>query len=333
MTHNVGINPGYGLTKAVGDHRSAIFPSQIAPARDVKHHAGITENGHELVIRMNGQEWFVGDYAEFQNSSQLITLRARHRDRTIHSLLTLAALHRLGIANGDVSITTGLPVKWFRKDKDEVIDWLRGDHHIEINGRSAVYNVTEVNVMPESYGALYRLLVNENGILTDPFHLRTKEIAWFDIGTHTTNFIWTDRTHYIEDKSDSVGVGMADIIEHIIERVLEIHDHELSYRKAEAIERGDAACEIKGQTYNIDPIIAEARAAIAKVIVTEARNLWDDAADASRVVGYGGGMHGLSSYIKRAYDHLHILDHPHFANAEGFYRFALLKARNKAEGA
>jgi plasmid segregation protein ParM len=275
---------------------------------------------------MNGQAWFVGAYAEFQNSSQLITLRARHRDATIHTLLTLAALHQLGITGGEVSITTGLPVKWFHKDKDAVIDWLRGAHHVEINGRPTAYHVTEVNVMPESYGALYRLLVNENGILTDPFDLRTKEIAWFDIGTHTTNFIWTDRTHYIEDKSDSVSVGMADIIEHIIERVLEVHDHELSYRKAEAIERGAAACEIKGRAYDIAPIIAEARAAIAKVIVTEALNLWDDAADAARVIGFGGGMNALRSYIQHAYDHLHILEDPQFANAEGFYRFALLRA-------
>jgi plasmid segregation protein ParM len=110
MNSVIGLDIGYGYTKAVGSNGIATLPSVIGPAVTIKYHDDLADNGRGLTLEAGGKAWFVGQQARLQ-SPFTICPRARERDPEVVRLLALAALHQVHATGDTVRMVTGLPVE------------------------------------------------------------------------------------------------------------------------------------------------------------------------------------------------------------------------------
>lgn len=323
MSTCIGLDIGYGYTKAVtGNGHQTTFPSVLGPAVDVKYDSDLSSNGHDLEIRYDHQTWFVGQHANLQSPFTL-SPRARERDPAILRLLTFGALHRLDVTAGPLGLMTGLPVAWY-PDREALIQTLTGVHNVVINGETTEFEITQVAVVPQPFGSLFRVLLNPAGVLIDTEDLSEARVGIIDIGTHTTDYALVDGLRYVEPKSGSIPVAMARVYELVQRAVVQRHDLDLSPTDTEAaIRRGYV--QVYDQQQDVEDIVAEASGIVAQEILGEAATLWGSGRDLATVLVTGGGGIALLEKVKLKYPHARLLCEPQTANAEGFYRYALRK--------
>ena len=67
MNSVIGLDIGYGYTKAVSNTGIATLPSVIGPAVTIKYHGDLAGNGRGLTLETDGKAWFVGQQARLQS--------------------------------------------------------------------------------------------------------------------------------------------------------------------------------------------------------------------------------------------------------------------------
>lgn len=322
MNTIIGIDIGYGYTKAVSAGRSVTQPSLIGPAVTVKYHSDLISNGHGLRLDFPGQAWFLGELARLQ-SPFTISPRARERDPELLRVLLCGACYELGVLGGAVRIVTGLPVSWYA-DRAALVQAIAGRYAFAVNGQPVTLDLADVLVIPQPFGALFRVLLNPAGVLVDEERLARERVAVLDIGTHTTDYAFADQLRYIEPKSGSTPVAMARVYELVRRAIAEEHNLDLNLPEVEeAVRRGYVT--LYGQRYPLGDLATSALDAVAQEILGEARTLWGDGRDLAAVLVTGGGGLTLLERIKAVYPHARLVPNPQAANAEGFYRYALRK--------
>ena len=322
MNSVIGLDIGYGYTKAVSNTGIATLPSVIGPAVTIKYHDDLAGNGRGLTLEANGKAWFVGQQARLQ-SPFTISPRARERDPEVVRLLALAAICQMH-ANGDtVRMVSGLPVEWYA-DRDKLVRTLTGFHNFTANGQHQVINIAGVLVVPQPFGSLFRALLSPAGVLTDPDGLSGGRVAVLDIGMHTTDYALADALHYVEPRSGSIPVAMARVYELVRRGVTERHSLTLSLQDAEDAARAGYVTAY-GRREPVADLVAGALEGVTQEILGEAVTLWGDGRDLLAVLVTGGGGPALLERIRAVYPHARLAPNPQTANAEGFYRYALRK--------
>ena len=100
---------------------------------------------------------------------------------------------------------------------------------ILLEGRRLAVDVAEVLVVPQPFGALLSLLLDEQGkLITDTLDLVEGRVAVIDFGTFTTDLILVEGLEYIEARSSSIEVGVSTVLE-MIRKVL-LDDYRVSYQ-------------------------------------------------------------------------------------------------------
>ena len=156
----LGLDIGYGITKAVTDDKIIAFPSVMGHAREIKFQQD------EIASRHPGDQisddegtWFVGDLALTQlPPGEILRLRGRTAneatmDNAFRLRLAKVAIGKLmqGLWNRDIAhlrIATGLPTDHMR-DAAELKGALLGQHLIRTDTAEVVANVAGVMVMPQ----------------------------------------------------------------------------------------------------------------------------------------------------------------------------------------
>ncbi len=322
MNTVIGLDIGYGYTKAVSKDGIATLPSVIGPAVTIKYHDDLAGNGRDLTLEANGKAWFVGQQARLQ-SPFAISPRARERDPEIVRLLALAALHQVNAGSDTVRLVTGLPVEWYA-DRDKLVRSLTGFHTFAANGQRQAINIASVLVVPQPFGSLFRALLSPTGVLADPDGLAGGRVAVLDIGMHTTDYALADALRYVEPRSGSIPVAMARVYELVRRGITERHSLTLSLQDAEDAARAGQVA-VYGRREPVADLVANALEGVTQEILGEAVTLWGDGRDLLAVLVTGGGGPALLERIRTVYPHARLAPNPQTANAEGFYRYALRK--------
>ncbi|MEW5899819.1 MAG: ParM/StbA family protein, partial [Bacillota bacterium] len=181
----ISIDLGYGYTKGVSEKKKVIFPSVVAPARDLVL-ADLSQNGigHQVEIRtLSGRtkKYFIGELA-IREGGQVATFtleRQKHMHPN-HDVLILAAARLLG-AKAGATLVTGLPVAYYRTQKDELARHLMGLHaDVSMDGSPFTrISYGKVVVYPQGAGAL----------LTAPELPPSGLVCLVDVGYKTTDFV------------------------------------------------------------------------------------------------------------------------------------------------
>ncbi len=299
-----GIDIGFGFTKATNGNRSLVFKSILGEATDIQFKGGILTDGsvdENIQIELDGRSYFVGEMAERQSSVRSFTLDQSQFFSTYAKPLALAAAARLVGSYMPIGLVTGLPIGYYREYKEAVIKLLLGDHKVIITNGSGkreekVIKVSEVKVIPQPFGSLFNLMMNDLGELGDKKYVHEK-IGIIDIGFKTSDFTVADRMRYSERGSRTTDTGISKGFGMIAGKLREKSNVNVEiYRLYEAVERG--FIKIKGKEYDLKAPTEVVFSQLAAVIADEVDRLWSDDWDIDTIVITGGGGAALGKYLQ-----------------------------------
>lgn len=242
----IAIDIGFGFTKATDGNRFLVFKSILGEATDMQFKGGILGDAppdENIQIDVDGKSYFVGEMAERQSNVRFFTLDQSQFFSSYAKQLALSAAARLVGSYMPVGLVTGLPIGYFREYKDELVKILQGDHKVVVNSiggkrEEKVIKISEVKVIPQPFGSLFNLMMDDLGELSDKRYVREK-VGIIDIGFKTSDFTVSDRMRYSERGSRTTDSGIARALNVIAGKLREKSNVNVEiYRLFDAIERG-----------------------------------------------------------------------------------------------
>jgi plasmid segregation protein ParM len=308
--------------------KQVCFESRVAPAEFIRFQADLgaqVETGGLTLHDPVEGPLFVGELASKQGRPSAVR-SPRDRNRvtdpiTTHLADAAFAMLLPGVDGARVRLVTGLPVSFYR-DANQLTQHLLGAHNILLDGRSLTVEVEDVLVVPQPFGALLTLILDERGMmLTSALDLIEGRVGVLDIGTFTTDLILVESLEYIEARSSSIEVGVATAIE-MVRKVL-LDDYRVSYEPHEleqALRRGWLV--IDGKKEKLNGLASKRLDPIARSIEAQARTLWNVSTLSALVLARGGSL-ALRPWLEPRFQQAIYAPDAAMANAAGFLRYGL----------
>lgn len=292
--HILGIDIGFGFTKATNGRETRVIKSVLGEPADIQFREALLDvdaSGHRHIETEDGA-WFVGELAEAQSRGRTFTLEQDELISGFVRTLTLAACAELVPDAAPVRLVTGLPISDYRKHKDRVVELLQKRHEfsmVDRHGRrhAHVVNIERVRVIPQPFGTLFQRLLNDVGKATDR-RLAGEKVGIIDIGFRTADYTISDRTRYSQRGSQSTDAGIAKAFKGIAAALQDKSSVNVElYRLYDAVARG--SIKIRGRTFDLEKITEHALGRLAHTIATEVNQLWADDWDIDAIMITGGG--------------------------------------------
>lgn len=322
-----GNDIGYDGQKVVGPFGQFYLPSAVGTVNKARF--SLTDKSDDIILDAGEGQRMVGEAAVRQSR-----FLSRKEDRgwitsSEYRYLMCAGFSEMSAASRvDLDIVTGLPVAFYKRDKEQLREVFLGEHRFVREGRSAqVFRVRTCRVIPQPFGTIFNETIDEKGILQNN-KFSTRNIGIIDIGGKTTNLLSVDRLEEISDDTASVNQGAWDavrafrsFIETQYPGLEDLKDHQI----IQAIIKKNQPYydKVLDLTGPVDAILRP----MAEAIISEAGNLWNSGALLNCILITGGGALLLGHYIKRQFPHSVIIEDPVYANARGYYNFGLFSAR------
>ena len=329
----VGLDIGYGVTKALTDTASVLFPSVWGHAREIKFQAAnLSEKYPGEQLTDDDGDWFIGDLA----LSQLpVAEQLRLRGRTAHhdsqgNLLRLrlakAALGKLQPGRRHdvlhLRLSSGLPVDHMR-NAAALKEALLGQHHIQTDACDFVVNVTEVYVMPQPYGSIYANTLTPTGeINTRSDFIRTGVV---DVGTYTVDLALDDCGEFIDSASGSVEGGVHTAQERIAALLESEYGEKLDYRAIEQVLRTGRLRSF-GKVSDFSREVDEALEPLRSATLNLMRERWQTGRGIDVIYLSGGGAVLVEQIVKAEYPQARLIEDAQLANARGYLNYAVFRA-------
>ena len=330
----IGIDVGFGFTKAYNGRNSVIFKSVIGDATDIQFSAsmGDASSTSNLHITLDGKSYFLGNYAEQQSSITEYTLDQSKLIEEFVKILAVTAAGLCAESNAPLQVVTGLPVSYLRRDSRKLRDMIKGTHQITYHnaGGDDVHRtiiIDKVKVIPQPIGSIFNLIFDEGGNIKDR-DLATQKLGVVDVGFKTTDFSIFDRLQYIERGSSTMETGISKCYSVISSKLRQESNINIElYRMHKFIQSGSV--KIRGKEYNISNLKKRVYAHSAAGIAADVNRLWEDDWDMDAIVLSGGGGLELTEYLAPAIEG-EVLPMPQntdvrFNNVQGYCKFGKYK--------
>ncbi len=327
----IAIDIGFGFTKATDGRNVLVLKSILGDATDLQFKGRILGEGtpdENLQIEVDGRSYFIGEMAERQSNVRSFTLDQAQFFSSFAKQLALAAAARMAGTYMPIGLVTGLPIGYYREYKDELVKLLQGDHRVLIstgNGKreEKVIKINSVKVIPQPFGSLFNLILNDVGELGDKRFVREK-VGIIDVGFKTSDFTVSDRMRYSERGSRTTDTGIARAFGVIAGKLREKSDVNVElYRLYDAIDRG--TIKIRGKEYDLKGLTEQVFSQLASAIANEVDRLWTDDWDIETVVLTGGGGAVLAKYLQPMLNgHVVTVDSnkdARLCNVQGYWKF------------
>ncbi len=334
----VGIDVGFGFTKAYNGKNSVIFKSLIGDAADIQFRASLGDASatSNLHITLNDKAYFLGSYAELQSNIPEFTL---DQEKLVEDFIKILAITAAGICTdtkGPINVVTGLPVGYLKRDTRRLKEMIKGMHEITFhthNGQDQTkrLNIDKVHVIPQPIGSIFNLIFDESGKITDRA-LANSKLGVVDIGFKTTDFSIFDHLQYIERGSSTMDSGISKCFSVIANKLRQESNINIElYRIFKFVEAG--MIKIKGKEYNISNLKKRVYTHSASAIAEDLNRLWENDWDIDSIILSGGGSIALAEYlnpkiegnvipIQKNFD-------ARFNNVQGYCKFGQYKWGNK----
>jgi plasmid segregation protein ParM len=303
----LGIDIGFGFTKATNGKDTIIFKSLFGDAADIQYWADFSESepADHLHVTIDGKSYFIGELAEQQSNSTHYTLDQEKLVTDFVRILAVAATGLL-IKNGaninvPVNVVSGLPIGYFRRYHERFHGILTGHHSVAYHspkGQSVTREIyiNKVRMLPQPLGSVLNLLMNDQGRITNR-DLAFKKIGVVDIGFRTTDFTIMDRLRYIDRGSRTIDSGMSRAFSLIAQKLQEKCGVSVElYRLYEAVEEG--TIRMRGKPINFTSIRDQVFEQLAGNIAGEIDRLWADDWDIDLIILSGGGARELARHLQ-----------------------------------
>lgn len=329
----IGIDIGFGFTKATNGQDSLVFKSIYGNATDIEFRGelvGHDEPGEYLHIEFDNNAYFLGELAERQSHVRSFTLDQNQFVTGFSKVLALGALVRLAERNRPVKLVTGLPIGHYRVFRDELTNILMGRHELTIvepggKREQTVINVSHVKVIPQPFGSLFNIMLGNTGQVTERRFVESK-VGIVDVGFRTSDYTISDKTRYSQRGSQTTDSGIAQAFSMIALKLREMTGVSVElYRLYDAVANG--TIKIRGRQVNLKPIVEDAFTRLATAVSGEANRLWADDWDIDLIVVTGGGGAVLAPFLKPLLNgEMHAIEQKadsRLNNVRGYRRYGL----------
>jgi plasmid segregation protein ParM len=319
----VGLDVGYGYTKAMDDKQVICFPSVISPAVELKFKSW-EEHPHpypdHLAITLEGETFFVGNLALHHGRFAYATLNRLRTQTREYRLLFLTALALcVQSPEEELYVVTGLPVDDY-EDRDLIEDTLSGRFKLMVGRREASFVIRQLTVVPQPCGAYMDLVFRDTlGHVNEQY--TQSLVGVMDIGYKTTDFVLVRENQYVEKLSGSLKKGMSHIYQAAVSKLSAAYRGNWDLRSAEeAIQKG--MISRLGEQIMVDPTLFEPDlAGLAQEIAAWIHQRWEDQMLDGLVCG-GGGSILLKPHLLKVFPKMTFVESPQTVNVQGFYKGA-----------
>ncbi len=340
--YDLGLDVGFGFTKATDGASSVTFKSLVGEATDIQFWSSMIahEPMENLHVAVDGKQFFVGDMAERQSTVRYFTL---DQSALFDNSLKVLALTAMGSLKGDsdqINLVTGLPVGYYKQYKDRLSDTIKGMQRIDFHSRDGARTeksliINRIQIMPQPFGTLFHLIMNEQGRIINP-ELAKQKVGIVDVGFRTTDITISDGLRYVERGSKTADTGIAKAFSVISKKLVERTGVTVElYRLYEAVTRG--SIKIKGKDYLLKELKEQIFGQMATVIAQDLERLWADDWDIDAVLLTGGGGAELADHLKPLLPANAIVAESNgdtrMCNSKGYLKFARWTSKSKEETA
>jgi plasmid segregation protein ParM len=298
----IGIDVGFGFTKAYNGQNSVIFKSLIGDAAEIQFMSSMgdvapTANLH---ITLDNKTYFLGSHAERQSSLTEYTLDQEKMVEEFIKILALAATGRCSQTQGPIGIVTGLPVAYLKRDTKRLKQIIQGEHEIIYHHQDAPdehrkLSIDKVHVIPQPIGSIFNLIFDDNGKICDR-DLAASKLGVVDIGFKTTDFSIFDHLQYIERGSSTMDTGVSKCFSVIADKLRQESGINIElYKIFKFIESG--VIKIRGKEYNVINLKNRVYTHAASTIASDLNRLWKNDWDIDSIIVSGGGSIPLSEFL------------------------------------
>lgn len=340
-TINVGVDAGYGATKAVMLGREpVVFPSVYGYSVNIAYQADeIAQRYPGDQISDDGRDWFVGELAMSQlREGELMRLRGRSSttdDVGVEARLRLikAALGKLlggMVTNSDmvsIRLATGLPVAHMRSTAISALKKaLIGTHPIRSDVANFVACITDVMVMPQPTGALYSQLLTETGDINKAH--TAKRTGVIDVGTYTIDNALDDDGEFLGQYSDSITGGVHIVQQRIADLLTEEMGDTPEYWMIEQVLR-TGKIRVRGVERDFSKQVRQFCEALDEATLNLSTRLWGAGAGIDTIYLVGGGGPLIVQRTKEVYPQAILANDPQNTIARGYLNYATLMAKTR----
>lgn len=298
----VGIDVGFGFTKAYNGQNSVIFKSLIGDATDIqfRSYLGESSSTSNLHITLDDKTYFLGNYAELQSNIPEFTL---DQEKLVENFVKILAIAAAGICTdtqGPINVVTGLPVGYLRRDSRRLKEMIRGTHEVIYHGQNGEevkrrVHIDKIHVIPQPIGSIFNLIFDEYGKIKDK-GLATQKLGVVDIGFKTTDFSIFDHLQYIERGSSTMDTGISKCFSVVANKLRQESNINIElYRIFKFMESG--MIKIRGKEYNITNLKKKVYTHAASAIASDLNRLWENDWDIDSIILSGGGSIELAEFL------------------------------------
>ena len=270
----IGLDIGFGFTKISDGNKKLLFKSVIGEAKELQYREQVTpvdKGAPYLHIQVGEDAYFAGDLAERQSSVRSFTLDQDQLISDFAKSLGMAALSQLAKDNEPVHLVTGLPVRYFRRHHEQLAQLLTGSHKVKVfdatgQSQQLTIKIEKVRVIPQPFGSLFGLMLNDIGRVTDQ-RIAKQKIGVIDVGFRTADYSIADKTRYSERGSGTSDAGISQAFEIIAAALQEKSGVSVElYRLYEAVQEG--SIKVRGRTYDLARITERAFSQLATAVAS-----------------------------------------------------------------
>ncbi len=329
----IGVDIGFGFTKVTNGRDHKIFKSVVGEASEIQFQDSLIKavggTGPILHAEIEGSTYFIGELAERQSAVRSFTLDQNQLMSRYAKTLALTALANIVEDGNAIRVVTGLPINSFRRHKDELAQLLTGKHCVRLtnataNEKEVNFTIDRVRVIPQPFGSVFNLMLNDIGKVTDRRFIEEK-VGIIDVGFKTADYTICDRTQYSERGSRTSDAGISQAFKIIAGALQEKSGVNVElYRLFDAVERG--SIKIRGKNFGLKRITEQAMSQLAGQIASDVNGLWADDWDIDHVVITGGGGGALKTFLDPLVDgellSIEDTDDMRLNNVRGYRKYA-----------
>lgn len=324
----LGIDLGFYQVKLFSGEIESKFPSVIGYPSSVE-----LANEEGLTVSYGSQMYYIGEKALRDTKNAQLTFTADKTDSYTDRIKYLAAL---GIASQNKEevfhVVTGLPVDEYAGIgglKEKLKANMEDLFEYEFSGAPLKTAVPVVTVIPQSAGAYYDYIMNEDGkICEDLVDPKTMVI---DIGYRTTDIVTLLHAKYSPSESFTIQTGVSDIHKEMRKLLLKHHQIVKDISEIDEMVRNQSIT-IGGETISIDHLIEEATRPYAEKIISTIPLYVQNLKETSQILVTGGGANIMFRLFYEEFAHtipIEQMEESEFSNARGYYKYSLFLNQNR----
>lgn len=284
----LGIDVGYSATKVFSNRGTDIFLSTVEE--------GINDINKAITIEFEGIEYTIGEmtgaFSTDMNKINDITFRL--------CLFTAIARAMKNDLVDDINLVTGLPVEYYKSQKQELIESLKGTRAtIILNGEPKRFTITNLLVFPQSAGLF---ILNPDMFIGDNIIV--------DIGGLTVDVSYFNNMKLL--KSRTYELGMLKLYDKVVQAVKAEYGVSYDVLKAENIINTGNIIK-NGTVVEVKEVVHGILRKHTEEIIRNIKNGLSEY-DTSRRVFIGGGSYRLRDYLPGEINKDDI-----YTNAKAFY--------------